>query len=88
MTKDTRRAEHTQMDHRALSAKQFFEVTGAEIIPFVSDEATWYDFDYLAVEELAEIVESHYGVVINESMLTTPFWSFLDFLEAHRTDAH
>lgn len=84
MSRNTPRAEHTKMDERALLATEFFEATRAEVIPFVSDEATWYDFDYLDIVELAEIVETHYGVVLDETTLATPFWSFLDFLDVNR----
>jgi acyl carrier protein len=51
----------------------------------VSDEATWYDFDYLEAVELAAIVESHYGVAIEEATLALPSWKLLDFLAAKRT---
>jgi len=78
------RAEHTKMDSRALLANEFFEVTRADITPFVSDEATWFSFDYLDAVELAEIVESHYGVVIDETTLAMPFWALLDFLDSNR----
>lgn len=84
MSRNTPRAEHTKMDDRALLATEFFEVTRAEIMPFVSDGATWYDFDYLDIAELAKIVQSHYGIVLDETMLETPFWAFLDFLEVNR----
>ncbi len=87
MTKDASRAQHWKMDRRATLANEFFEVTCAELVPFVSDEATWYDFDYLDANELTEIVESHYGVTLDEAKLTLPFWAFLDFLDASRTQA-
>ena len=80
-------AEHSRMDRRVPLAREFFEVTRAEIIPFVSDEATWYDFDYLEAVELAAIVESHFGVALEESTLALPFWQLLDFLAAKRTQA-
>lgn len=34
-------AEHGKMDARRDLAQEFFAATGAEIHPFVSDEATW-----------------------------------------------
>lgn len=49
MSKDLPRAEHREMDRREVLAKEFFDVTQAELTPFVSDEATWYDFDYLRI---------------------------------------
>lgn len=84
MSQQMPRAEHAKMDRRVLLANEFFEVTRAEITPFVSDEATWYDFDYLDGVELAEIVDSHYGVVLDETTLAAPFWALLDFLDANR----
>lgn len=80
------RAEHFKMDSRAIAANEFFEVTHAELAPFVSDEATWYDFDYLDVTELAAIIQLHYGVAIDDARLALPFWEFLDYLVANRTD--
>ncbi|WP_407342193.1 hypothetical protein [Pengzhenrongella phosphoraccumulans] len=53
----------------------------------MSDEATWHDFDYLDVADLAAILESHYGVLIDETTLGLPFWKLLDFLAANRTQA-
>jgi hypothetical protein len=85
MSQETPLAEHWRMDRREVIANEFFEVTHAEIIPFVSDEATWYDFDYLEAVELAAIVKSHYGVAIEEATLALPFWKLLDFLAANRT---
>jgi hypothetical protein len=87
MSQDMPRAEHWKMDRRAFLANEFFEVTHAELIPFVSDEATWHDFDYLEAVELAAIIESHYGVALNETKLALPFWELLDFLDANRTHA-
>ena len=87
MSTDVPWAEHSKMDRRVLLAREFFEVTGAEVIPFVSDEATWYDFDYLEAVELAAIVESHYGVALEETTLALPFWELLDFFAVNRTRA-
>ena len=69
------------MDRRESEASEFFAVTRSELVPFVSDEATWYDFGYLETGELAEIVQSHYGVVLTETRLALPFWELLDFLD-------
>jgi len=80
-------AEHSKMDRRVLLARESFEVTGAEVIPFVSDEATWHDFDYLDAVELSAIVESHFGVALEDSALALPFWQLLDLLAANRTRA-
>ena len=84
MNQHTPRAEHLRMDSRVLVANEFFEVTHAEIVPFVSDEATWYDFDYIDDVELAAILESHYGVALEHAKLRLPFWEFLDFLAVAR----
>jgi hypothetical protein len=75
---------HVKMDSRRGIAQKFFEATGAELVPFVSDEATWYDFDYLAVHELLELVKARYGISLDEEHLKMPFWSLLDYLEANR----
>lgn len=80
-------AEHSKMDRRALLAREFYEVTGAEVTPFVSDEATRYSFDYLDAAELLAIVESHFGVALEKDVLNLPFWQLLDLLAAKRTPA-
>ena len=87
MTQDAPRAVHWKMDRRATMANEFFAVTHAELIPFVSDEATWYDFDYLEADELTAIVESHYGATLDKAKLVLPFWELLDFLDANRANA-
>ena len=87
MSQDVPWAEHSKMDRRVLLAREFFEVTGAEVIPFVSDEATWYAFDYLDAVELLATVESHFGVALEEGTLALPFWQLLDLLAANRTRA-
>jgi len=87
MSQEPSRAEHGKMDQRASQASEFFAVTHAELVPFVSDEATWYDFDYLETVELAGIVQSHYGVALTETLLALPFWELLDFLDGKRTHA-
>jgi hypothetical protein len=84
MSEQIPRAEHVRMDRRATAAREFFEITGAELAPFVSDEASWYDFDYLEVPELAAIIQSHYGVAIDDTTLSLPFWKLLDYLAARR----
>jgi hypothetical protein len=87
MSQGTPWAEHSRMDRRVLLAREFFEVTRAEVIPFVSDEATWSDFDYLEDVELAAIVESHFGVALEANRLALPFGQRLGFLAANRTRA-
>jgi hypothetical protein len=77
-------APRAEMDRRAALAKEFFEATGAELAPFVTDEATWYDFDYLADGEVIVIIQSHYGVKVDRASLSMPFWSLLDHLNANR----
>ena len=78
------RAAHAEMDSRASLAQEFFEVTHAELAPFVGDEATWFDFDYLEPKELIEIVQRHYGLTLDEDKLALPFWRFLDYLNGNR----
>lgn len=85
MPDDLPLAPHPQMDRRAALASEFFEVTGAELVPFVSDESTWYDFDYLTDSEVMVIIESHYGVKVDSVALSMPFWSLLDHLDANRS---
>lgn len=87
MNQHTPRAEHFRMDRRAIAAKEFFEVTHAEIVPFVSDEATWYDFDYMEAAELVTIVQSYYGISIDVAKLSLPFWEVLDLLAETQPDA-
>jgi hypothetical protein len=77
-------AEHGEMDRRVLLANEFFEVTGAELIPIVTDEATWYAFDYLDDAELAATVQLHYGVTLDKAVLRLPFWQFLDYIDKNR----
>lgn len=84
MSEPIPRAAHREMDRREALANEFFDVTEAELRPFVSDEASWYDFDYLDLAELQAIVESHYGVTLDESKLALPFWELLDHLAANR----
>jgi hypothetical protein len=84
MSSDIPRSAHSEMDARADLATEFFEITHAELIPFVSDEATWYDFDYLDIDDLARVLQSHYGLKLNESILALPFWKLLDFLDESR----
>jgi hypothetical protein len=78
------RADHPNMDERTALAEEFFSLTKPELIPFVSDEASWLDFDYLEFQELSTLVEEHYGIVLEESSLRLPFWRFLDFLAENR----
>ena len=78
-------AAHDAMDARVHLATEFYGATHAEMIPFVSDEANWYDFDYLDSEELASVLESHYGLRVDEATLGLPFWKFLDFLAENRS---
>jgi hypothetical protein len=84
MSEDLPRAEHGEMDSRETLAKEFFDATHAELTPFVSDEATWYDFDYLESDELVALLRSHYGVAPDETTLALPFWKLLDYLAANR----
>jgi hypothetical protein len=78
-------AQHSEMDSRAASAQEFFAATHAELTPFVSDEATWWSFDYLELDELTRVIRTHYGVALDPAKLALPFWTFLDYLETHRT---
>ena len=78
-------AEHDEVDTRAAIAQEFFEATHAELTPFVSDEATWYDFDYLEPGELSRVIQVHYGIALDGAKLKLPFWAFLHYLETHRT---
>lgn len=48
-------------------AQEFFEATRAELTPFVSDEATWYDFDYLGPEDLTRVFRAHYGLALDDA---------------------
>lgn len=80
-------AERGRMDERQVLADEFFCVTRAELLPFVSDEATWYDFDYLDDAEVTAIIQSHYGIVADEAVLSMPFWKLLDLLAARRGQA-
>ncbi|HVB00592.1 MAG TPA: hypothetical protein VNE42_04955 [Acidimicrobiales bacterium] len=79
-------AEHAEMDRRADLAKEFYLATNAELAPFVSDEATWYAFDYLDDAEIAELIRRHYGVTVTSDNLKMRFWQLLDFLEESRTE--
>lgn len=86
MSNVTPRSADSEMLARAASATEFFEVTHAELIPFVSDEATWYDFDYLDLEELTSVLQSHYGLKVNEANLALRFWELLDLLDESRSN--
>lgn len=85
MSENLPRGGHCEMDRRETLAMEFFDVTKAELTPFVSDDATWYDFDYLELKELVEVIRNHYGVTLDEGRLTLPFWEFLDYLADERT---
>ncbi len=87
MNNDIPRAAHSEMDARGSLAREFFEVTHAELIPFVSDEATWYDFDHLDLDELTSVLQSHFGLEVNEAILAQPIWKLLDFLNENRRNA-
>ncbi len=78
-------APHDEMDARKALAREFWEITRPDVVPFVSDEATWYAFDYLDDDELLRIVDMHYGVGIGPDELRMPFWRLLDFLASNRT---
>ena len=78
-------AQRVRMDERQVLADEFFSVTGAELIPFVSDEATWYDFEYVDDAEVMAIIQSHYGVAVDRAALSLPFWRLLDLLAARRS---
>jgi hypothetical protein len=78
-------AQRVRMDERQVLADEFFSVTGAELIPFVSDEATWYDFEYVDDAEVMAIIQSHYGVAVDGAALSLPFWQLLDLLAARRS---
>lgn len=78
-------ARHDKMDERNALAREFREVTRPEVVPFVSDEATWYDFDWLDDGALPSILEAHYGVTVERERLRMPFWELLDFLSRNRT---
>jgi hypothetical protein len=77
-------APHEEMDRRQEIANEFYVVTGAEVAPFVSDQAKWFDFDYLGTEELLGRVEAYFGVRLDEQQLRLPFWRLLDHLQEHR----
>jgi hypothetical protein len=72
------------MDERAGLAREFWEVTQPEMVPFVSDEANWYDFDYLEDEHLLRILDDYYGIALGGEMLKLPFWALLDYLSLNR----
>ena len=72
------------MDLRENLAREFYAATGAELAPFVSDEANWLDLDYLEQQELFDLVAAHYGVRLNDELIRMPFWQLLDYLHAHR----
>lgn len=84
MTFDIPLAEHSKMDARDSLAQEFYSATHAELAPFVSDEATWYAFDYLDDDEVGTAIQAHYGIALDHAKLAMPFWAFLDYLDAHR----
>jgi hypothetical protein len=77
-------ADDSEMAARAKLAHEFYAATGAEEVPWVSDEANWYTFDYVNTAELICIVEAYYGVRLSEELLRMPFWRLLDYIQAHR----
>jgi len=78
------RASREKLDERAGLAQEFWEVTQPEMVPFVSDEANWYDFDYLEDAQLFRILDDHYGITLDGEMLKLPFWALLDYLSLNR----
>jgi hypothetical protein len=72
------------MDAREALAREFWDVTQPEVVPFVSDEASWYDFDWLDDGELLARLEGHYGSAVGRDKLRMPFWQLLDFLNQGR----
>jgi hypothetical protein len=78
-------AGHGRMDERIALAREFWEVTRPDAVPFVSDEATWYDLDWLDDGALLSILEAHYGVTVGRDKLQMPFWALLDFLSLSRS---
>ena len=84
VTFDLPLAEHSKMDARGALAQEFFRATSAELAPFVSDEATWYAFDYLDDDEVGAAIQAHYGIAVDHAKLAMPFWAFLDYLDANR----
>jgi hypothetical protein len=79
------RARHDRMDAREALAREFWEVTQPEVVPFVSDEAAWYDFDWLEDDDVLALLEGHYGVAVGREKLRMPFWELLDFLSGSRS---
>lgn len=77
-------ASHDKMDEREVLVREFWEVTHPELVPFVSDEATWYDFDWLEDEELLGILDNHYGITLGGEVLKLRFWALLDYLSLNR----
>jgi hypothetical protein len=51
-----------QYANSASKNRELWEVTQPEMVPFVSDEANWYDFDYLEDEQLLGILDDNYGI--------------------------
>jgi len=84
MSGEIPKAPHAKMDSRAVLAEEFYVATNAELAPFVSDEATWYSFDYLEQSEVVEAVHAHYGLTLGGAELAWPFWQLLDYLDANR----
>jgi hypothetical protein len=78
-------APHLNMDERRDQADEFFAATKPELVPMVSDEATWFDFDCLSLPALAQVIAEHYGIALDENELRLPFWQFLDYLNERRT---
>jgi len=77
-------AAQERLDEREALAREFWGVTRPEVVPFVSDDATWYDFDWLEDGHLLSILEAHYGMSIERDKLRIPFWELLDFLSVNR----
>lgn len=79
-------APHERMDERASLAREFWDLTRPELVPFVSDEANWYDFDFMADDELLTLLDSHYAARVTSDELRLPFWKLLDCLNRNRHD--
>ncbi len=62
-------AANNRMANRSVLAEEFFGATGPELVPFVSDEATWFDFDYQSTDDLRRAVQVDYGIVLDELRL-------------------
>lgn len=80
-------ADSKEMDERKKLAEEFYNsILDPEEIPFlITDQASLFDIYAGDNNELIQKVKDKYGVILNISDFSMPFYQLLDFLDKKRT---